>query len=351
MSLLNQVLQDLEKRNAESTPDLKQLSKVKAVFPAHNKSVLYLTAFLLLAIIIAIASYFMMDNVPSETKSLGTTSLDPAFARPQKSATKSTIENFRTKKTPNSKQITIETDIQPPAIHQINEVATTQPIKNHAIDDKTQQQSIKTAPKIIKKNIQINQRNFSKKLSNKQQAEKTFTLAKKQKNNPNQQEKLRQTLQLNPQHIEARLLLANSLLNKGMTSETIAVLDQGLQLFPLNIQFINFRSQLFLQNKQPQAALNILQRINSDDSQDEMYLSLLAAAYQQNNDNLNSLKTYQKLLSINSEKAEYWLGLAIAYEKQGNAKQALNAYQYALNKKTLKSAIVSYINQRVSLLK
>ena len=359
MSLLNQVLQDLEKRDAESLPEQNQLNHVEAVSPAHKKLPLYLITLLFLTGIIAAASYFIMDEESSKIVEPEPTTHISSIVQPQDPITKPAPELLGTENSIASKQRTIKTDT-PPIVtaHQINKAVPTQPIKNHTTDNKTQQQPIKSAPKRIKKNAQTNkikpykqQRKFSKKLNSKQQAEKAFTLAKKQKNNTDQQTQLRQVLQLNPKHVDARLLLANNLLNMGMPKETAAVLDHGLQLFPQNIQFINFRSQLFLQNKQPQAALNTLQLITPDYTQDEMYLSLLAAAYQQNSDNLHSLQTYQRLLSINPQKAEYWLGFAIAQEKQGNKEQALNAYQHALNKKTLKNKIVSYINQRVSLLK
>lgn len=359
MSLLNQVLQDLEKRKAESSSEQKQLNHVKAVSPAKNKSPLYLIAFLFLTGIIAAVSYFIMGKDSSKIVESEPTVHTSSIIQPQEPITKSTTNTFSIEKSLASEQITVNADTQSLAELQLNKPATTQPIEDHITDDKTQLQSINTRPKRIKKIAQTNKtkpykqqkRKTAKKLSNKQKAEKAFTFAKKQKNSTDQKAKLRQALQLNPGHIEARLLLANNLLNMGMLNETTTILDQGLHLFPQNSQFINFRSQLFLQNKQSQAALNILQRINSNYSQDEMYLSLLASAYQQNNDNLNSLQIYQKLLSINPHKAEYWLGLAIAQEKQGNIEQALNAYQYALNKKTLQNKIVSYINQRVSLLK
>ena len=85
--------------------------------------------------------------------------------------------------------------------------------------------------------------------------------------------------------------------------------------------------------------------------QDETYLGLLAATYQQKNNYSKSLEVYQKLVTINPDKAEYWLGLAIAYENQAEKPQALHAYQQALNKNPLKTVIVSYIKQRISILK
>lgn len=357
MSLLNQVLQDLEKRDAEGASEQNQLSQIKAVSPAYKKAPLYLITFLFLIGILAAAGYFIMDKPSS-----GTVNPEPApsIAQSQKSIKKPASDTpILEKKPPISEQIPVKADSQSLPKLQLNKPVASHPIKNQTTGNKTQQQPIKNAPKRIERKSQTNKikpykqqkRKLAKKLSNQQQAEKVFILAKKQKNSIDQQEKLRQTLQLNPKHIEARLILANHLLNKGMTSKTETMLDQGLQLLPHNKQLISFRSQLFLQNKQPLAALSLLHQINSSDSQDEMYLSLLASAYQQTKDHVKSLQTYQKLLSINPKKAEYWLGLAIALEKQGNAKQALSAYQFALNKKTLKSAVVSYINRRVSLLK
>ncbi|MCK5829245.1 MAG: hypothetical protein KAH20_02980 [Methylococcales bacterium] len=357
MSLLNQVLQDLEERNAESNSDQTKHNYIKAVHPTHKKSFLYVIIILLIIGMIAVISYFVMKEESSEIVVLEPTPPVSSVIQPQEPVTKTTTivssENALA-----SQQISLKVDDLLPlplASHQIPQAEAIQSIKKHSTDNKIQQ-PVKSATNKIKKNTQPNRikpykqqkRKVPKKLSSKQQAEKIFNLAKKQKNNT---DKLKQVLQLNSKHVEARLLLSNNLLNLGMLNETAAILDKGLQLFPQNNQFINFRSQLLLQNKQPKAALSILQRINSGYNQNEMYLSLLAAAYQQNNENLNAIQIYQKLLLINHQKAEYWLGLAITLEKQGNKEQALNAYQHALNKKTLQKTIISYINQRVSLLK
>lgn len=349
MSLLNQVLQDLEKRNVETPLKQKSAKRIKKASSQH-KLPLYLTLLLLLAGIIAAAFYFFNDKGSSEKVIQEFTPVVSSTSQPKQNIIEPKVDPVTVIV---SEQAAIKIDAQPLVTHKVNKAAVNQPIAPPVPDKKIQQKPVKTPPKKIAKakNKPYKLKRLPKKLTPNQQANKYFLLAKKQTNNGEQQEKLEQTLQLNPKHIEARLLLANSLLNRGMLNETIAVLDQGLKLSPQNLQFINFRSQLLLQNKQPQAALKTLQQINSAYIQDEMYLSLLAAAYQQNKDHQNSLQIYQKLLSINPQKAEYWLGLAIAQEKLGNTTQALTAYQYALNKKTLKITIVNYINQRVSLLK
>ena len=160
--------------------------------------------------------------------------------------------------------------------------------------------------------------------------------------------KLEQAINLDPRHLKARLLLAKTLHNQGKTDKTAEFLDQSLALFPDNLQFINTRAQLFLQQKNPNGALRTLQRIDLTNSSNETYLSLLAATYQQLQSFTNAANVYQKLVSVNPEKAENWLGFALAQEKLDNPKLALEAYQQALSKNTLKPSVVSYIKQRLN---
>lgn len=160
--------------------------------------------------------------------------------------------------------------------------------------------------------------------------------------------KLEQALNLDPRHLKARLLLAKTLHNQGQTNKTAEFLDQSLALFPDNLQFINTRAQLFLQQKNPDGALRTLQRIDAANSTNETYLSLLAATYQQLQSFTNAANVYQKLIDINPGKAENWLGFALAQEKLGNPKAAREAYQQALNKNTLKESIATYIKQQLT---
>ncbi|MGZ5050645.1 MAG: tetratricopeptide repeat protein [Methylobacter sp.] len=160
--------------------------------------------------------------------------------------------------------------------------------------------------------------------------------------------KLEQALKLDPRHLKARLLLAKTLYNQGQAIKTAEFLDQSLALFPDNLQFINTRAQLFLKQKDPNGALRTLQRVGLENSSNETYLSLLAATYQQLQSFTNAAKVYQKLVAVNPEKAENWLGLALSQEKLGNSKLAHDAYQQALNKNTLKASVADYVKQRIT---
>ena len=328
MSLLNQVLQDLEKRNAENIPEHQPLSKVKAITNNQGRSTYLPFAILCITGIIAII-VFNIQKTPETLEERNIVKQSLAIPTPNNILKKTPLKKPSIPKAVPSKHKTLAAKK-----NQQNKQQTESGIS-------TKQNTIKKKP----------ENRSVKKLTNEQKAEQYFSLAKKQQSNSDKQKNLQLAIQLNPQHINARLLLTNILLQQGLTLQATILLDQSLMLFPHNLQFITLRSQLFLQEKQAQNALNILHHIDKNQVQDETYLSLLAAAYQQNNDNLNSLNTYQKLVKINPHKAEYWLGLAIAQEKQLHPQQALYSYQQALNKNTLKPVIVNYIKERISILK
>jgi hypothetical protein len=148
--------------------------------------------------------------------------------------------------------------------------------------------------------------------------------------------------------IETTMSQFRILLESGRGQQATRLLDESLLLFPGNAQLINARAQIYLSNKNPQAALQILQGSNSHD---EIYLSLLAATYQQLKMFKESADVYTKLVRINPNIAQYWLGMAIAKDKTGNSKSARDAYLQALSKNTLNSSVVTFINQRLKEIK
>jgi len=378
MSLLNQVLQDLEKRKADTVTEQQGLNHLTAPASKHKKSYLLMALILIILLISVIFLNFKQSKKhtikaspekiqiatsPKTQKPITAalitanknTQLKP-IVLPEKAALKAapTKEAKNNKSKAIKKQDTVSTTVKITPLKPIE-----QPIEKAEINTaKAIHKKEAIAPLVIETTKTVKQAIGKKTIAQKQKplnldqlAEQSFISAQKLQDLASRQVKLQQVLKLNVKHIDARLLLANTLLQQGLTQQSAHLLDQGLKLFPKNPDFIKLRSQMFLQFKQAIAALQLLQRIKPGKTQDEDYLALLAAAYQQNNQPLESLTLYQKLLALNPEKAEYWLGLAMAQEKQGNKYQALLSYQQALNKKTLQNVVVSYINQRISSLK
>lgn len=103
-----------------------------------------------------------------------------------------------------------------------------------------------------------------------------------------------------------------------------------------------------ISQKQPQQAIKLLKSLPTQLTRTEAYDALLAAAYQQTNQSQAAASTYQQLLRKRPHKAEYWLGLGLAEEQNGNKANARQAYTQALHKKSLDDSVVRYINQRVT---
>ncbi len=326
MSLLNQVLQDLEKRNAEQPANLQNtdlLDQLKPAKPAPKKNATLIILISILVLASIYVSYRFISKQPAPLASQTNTQIKPIVV-----ATPSAQKHVATKTTTSKPE---EKPQEIPVIA-IKPTPAITPTKIAAPKPKTQKTNRITT--VIK--------------SKPSTAAIYFTRAKKSQDLSTQQSLLEKTLQLDSKHFPAHLLLANNWLQQGATDRAIFSLQKSLTQLPRNIALTNILAQLYLQTQQTTNALNTLLSINPATTQDETFLSLLAASYQQANDAQNSSTIYQKLLIINPQKAEYWLGLAMAYEKLNQATHAVTAYQQALNKKSLKPSIVSYINQRIS---
>lgn len=160
-------------------------------------------------------------------------------------------------------------------------------------------------------------------------------------------ETLKEALQLEPDNLAVRDLLLQTLLKSGSGSEVEGFLQESLRLFPNHLAFITSLAQLQIQRKEFAAATATLERVESGEP---AYLSLLAAGYQQQKRYLESAEIYQRLTQIQPDKAEYWLGLAIGSDNLHRRQDAVEAYRQALEKNTLNSDVVDYIKQRLSAL-
>ena len=351
MSLINQMLRDLESRkttnNAPST--LQQNIQITQA-PASKLPFLIWT---LLAIIATGASYWAYQYSKTLTKTLpvivaDSIKKDPVPVAPYEKVL--TAPNAVTDTAPKNEQ-------EPPQNTTTQPVPIVQPVPAPAVQPAPPVQTapaIQPSPKTIaaapiKNRPIIAKPALIKQITAKQQADLLYRQAENNFDNYSTVYKLEQVLKLDPRHLKARLLLAKKLHDQGQVNKTAEFLDQSLALFPDNLQFINTRAQLFLQQRNPDGALKTLQHIDlTNSANDETYLSLLAAAYQQLQSFTNAAKVYQRLVTVNPEKAENWLGLALSQEKLGNPILTREAYQQALSKNTLKESIVSYIKQRLT---
>ncbi|HEY8034885.1 MAG TPA: tetratricopeptide repeat protein [Methylobacter sp.] len=357
MSLINQMLRDLENRNTTNNAPSTLQHNIQVTQPAASKTPFLIWC--LLAIVTTGGTYWAYQYSKTLAKNppivvTDNIKKDPTPIAPYEKVL--TVPNAVTDPAPKIELEPSEsTKIQPISVAQpVPAIQTAPPVQPKPPTQPVQTaQAVQSAPEIVDgplvKKIPIaSNPTLIKSTTPKQQANLLYLQAENNSDDYSTAYKLEQALKLDPRHLKARLLLAKTLLNQGQVNKTAEFLDQCLVLFPDNLQFINTRAQLYLQQKNPSGALKTLQRIDLTNSFNETYLSLLAATYQQLGSFTNAAKVYQKLLTINPEKAESWLGLALSQEKLGNLKSAREAYQQALSKNILKESITIYIKQRLT---
>jgi regulator of sirC expression with transglutaminase-like and TPR domain len=350
MSLINQMLRDLESRkSSNNTPPTVQLN-IQATQPLPSKTPLLLWSLLTFATTGGVYSAYQYSITPAKTP--------PAIVTDNiKKEPAPTVAYEKVLATPNAVAVStpaIEPKPSENALIHPDSLAQPAPAVHSApmVQPKPSAPTAQPFREIVAgastKKIPVAPKPALESTTAKQQADALFRQAESNSDDFSADYKLEQALKLDPRHLKARLLLAKKLHNQGQVSRTAELLDQGLALFPGNLQFINTRAQLYLQQKKPNDALKTLQRIDLVNSSNETYLSLLAATYQHLQSFVDAAKVYQRLVIVNPEKAENWLGLALSHEKTGNPRLAIEAYQHALSKNTLKESVTSYIKQRLT---
>lgn len=154
-----------------------------------------------------------------------------------------------------------------------------------------------------------------------------------------------------PEHIKARELLAGMYIKTGRWLEAGNVLKQGLQYHPRHLTFIKLLARSLMQQQQDSEAIQLLQARAPKVAADPEYHALLAALYQRSEQHQAAAKTYAQILKVRPNAGLWWVGMAISLEALGNTKQALAAYQQARRSGTLHGNIKNYTDNRLLALK
>jgi tetratricopeptide (TPR) repeat protein len=335
MSLLNQMLRDIEHNKATAAPPFGQENAVHVSPSAIKKNIN--KVFLVGAFISSIAVFVTYLALSKEKQT--TLLISQPLAIPElKTVSRQSVNGPKIKKAPiaNKPKLlkVIANPIKPEPIRAAKPLKVKPSSRSSlnastVINPQSTKNSIKAAP-----------------LSTAQQANILYQQASKTNNPQHAIRLLNQSIKLSPKQSNARLLLIRLFINTDNKQSAIELLDESLIIFPQNIAFIMARAQLYLQEKNTKSALQLLTKITTS-SKNEAYLALLAAAYQQNKSYPQAREHYQTLVQLNSNKAEYWLGLALAQDALKQKEAAYNAYQKALKLHSLNSTINDYIQQRL----
>lgn len=137
-------------------------------------------------------------------------------------------------------------------------------------------------------------------------------------------------LEREPGHDAARLLLANSLLQRGDARAAARLLDQGLAHSNQPTELSRLLGRILIDRGETARARQVLAAHAPDPVLDPDYHQLLAAAHRQAGDHQAAMESYRQLADIVPGRGAVWIGLGASLEALERNAEAREAYARAL---------------------
>lgn len=158
---------------------------------------------------------------------------------------------------------------------------------------------------------------------------------------------LERTLLFDPSHIAARELLAALLLQQGDEFGAESLVDVGIINSPEHAPFLQLKARILSSRGETQLAIQILESVVPDQSYLVDHNTTLAALYQKSGDHAKAVSGYLALIDSDPEEPTLWSGLAISLDALGQYQAALKSYKQALRGPMLSLELRRYAHQRV----
>lgn len=155
-------------------------------------------------------------------------------------------------------------------------------------------------------------------------------------------------LLIKPEHIYARKKLAALWYGRKAYQPAINILQQGLSIQPNNAEYRLMQARIYVELGNKEEAYQVLAVLPNQADTD--YQAMLANTAQQLNKHPEAIAAFQYLVTNKPSNARWWLGLAISYDSQGQFTQASQAYQKALINSGLTTNTRNFAQQRIQAL-
>jgi MSHA biogenesis protein MshN len=155
-------------------------------------------------------------------------------------------------------------------------------------------------------------------------------------------------LKANEQHEAARLAMAAMLQENGQQAAAERILQAGLRLKPVHLPYAMALARMQLGRDQLDLAVDTLQAhlVAADNNAD--YHSFYAALLQRQDRNKEAVNHYQIALQISPRNGVWRVGYAISLQAVGRLEDAKLAYKQALSTRTLSPELTAFVQQKLS---
>ncbi|MBI1834249.1 MAG: tetratricopeptide repeat protein [Burkholderiales bacterium] len=159
---------------------------------------------------------------------------------------------------------------------------------------------------------------------------------------------LQQALKLDPQHAPARQALISILIENNRQEDAMRELKHGLALDPHQSNFAMTLARLQVERANVNEAIITLQASLPAGQDRADYLAFLAALKQKTGAHKEAIQLYRQALKKHQANGVWWMGLGISLQADGRNPDALDAYRRALAGNGLSADLQAFVEQKVS---
>ncbi len=161
-------------------------------------------------------------------------------------------------------------------------------------------------------------------------------------------EALRGVLRLNPGHVPARQTLAALLVESRRVDEAAQVLQEGLAANPQEPRLAMVLARLQADRGDYRAALDTLQGAAAAAAGDADYRGLMGTVCQRLSRHGEAVTHYLAAAQLSPQTGVWWMGLGISLQAEGRIPDAREAYQRAKATRSLSPELVEFVDQRLA---
>lgn len=385
MSLINQMLQDLEKRGQTGeevpAPRYTQFSNQAAAAAHPWRWRLVLLALLAIALIWVFAFQSRTKSLPSQANVVVPTLASPVLAPSQPSEPTLPLlgdlslklskdvdvnrvnDNSLTSSSGDhslNDQASIEgkgtsepprTIVSETARHTEKSLSSASPSPKEAPTQKENSPSKSIAAMSLTSSTSVAPVAIVKESSPIQRAESEYRQASTYLQQGRQAEALaafQQVLKLDAQHAPARQALISLLLENNRQEDAMRELKQGLALDPNNSNFAMLLARLQVERANVNEAIITLQSGLPAGQERPDYLAFLAALKQKTGAHKEAIQLYRQALKKHANNAVWWMGLGISLQADGATQDAIDAYKQAKTQPGLSAELHAFVEQKIA---
>lgn len=160
----------------------------------------------------------------------------------------------------------------------------------------------------------------------------------------------RESLDIVPSHHLARERLVRSYLDSNSIEPALALLLEGVKLFPSHWQYQLMAAQIYVLNQQLEQALAVLDRPYRFSDKSDDVLALAASVAQQLQRWQLAELNYVRLVARNKTNQQWLMGLAISLDAQAKTQSAIRRYSELILLPNTSAVLANYAKERITLL-